>query len=95
MAIRPAQPPTPDRPYWRDEQGRRTTIATVLAGRGVVERQLLLDEHCEAACRIIRAAAAARMTGDVARTRTLANQASRLCGELAGLWPEGSDEPLR
>jgi hypothetical protein len=70
-------------------------VAAVLAGRGAAEQGLLLEEHCEAVSRIVRAAAAARLAGDGGRARTLAIQASRLCGELAGLWPEGSDEPLR
>jgi hypothetical protein len=89
------QPPTPERPYWRDQSGRRTTFLAIAAGCGRAERERLLGEHCEAVCRIIRAAATARLTGDAARARTLANRASRLCGELAGLWPAGSDEPLR
>jgi hypothetical protein len=87
--------PSLERPYWRDESGRRTTVLALVAGRGAAERERLLVEHCDAVCRIIRSAAAARVAGDDRRARMLANRASRLCGELAGLWPQGSDEPLR
>jgi hypothetical protein len=95
MVTQPAKPPTPDRPHWRDGDGRRTTVLAVLAAHAPATREQLLDQHADAVCRIVRAAAAARLGGDHVRARMLANQASRLCGELAGLWPAGSDEPLR
>lgn len=95
MAIRPAQHPTPDRPYWTDGEGRRTTVLALLAASAPGARELLLEEHTDAVARILRAAAAARLEGRLGDARTLAMQASRLSGELAGLWPAGSDEPLR
>jgi hypothetical protein len=66
----------------------------VLAGRDRAERERLLAAHCGAVCEIVRAAATAQLDGDRARARMLATQASKLCGELAGLWPAGSDQPL-
>ena len=95
MEIRPAQHPTPDRPFWLDGEGRRTTVLALLAAAAPGAREPLLEEHTDAVARILRAAAAARLEGRLVDARTLATQASRLSGELAGLWPAGSDAPLR
>jgi hypothetical protein len=94
MAIAPDHPPTPETPYWRDSRSRRTTVAAVLAGRARADHERVLELHTEAVCRILRAAAAARLERRPADARALAAHASRLCGELAGLWPAGSNEPL-
>jgi hypothetical protein len=69
-------------------------VLAVLAGRDRAERERLLAAHCEAVCRIVGAAADAQLADDRPRARKLASHASKLCGELAGLWPAGSDQPL-
>jgi hypothetical protein len=86
--------PTPENPFWRDADGRRTTVAAMLAGRDQATRRDLLDLHADAVCAIIHAAGRARIEGRDQHARSLATQASKLCGELAGLWPAGSHEPL-
>jgi hypothetical protein len=94
MAINWAHAPTPHEPYWRDVQGRRTDVQAVGAGRTPSELVQIVNEHADAVCRIIHAAGAARLGGRHAEARMLATHASKLCGELAGLWPAGSQEPL-
>jgi hypothetical protein len=88
------QPPTLELPYWRDSQGRRTSVLAVLAGRGPSEREAVLGQHADAVCAIIHAASKAHLEGRQRDARTLAARASKLCGELAGLWPAGSHAPL-
>jgi hypothetical protein len=87
-------PPSPDVPYWRDEVGRRTSLQVVLAERDGDRQAQTLTEHADAVCRIVHAAAAARLEGRAREARALAAQASKLCGELVGLWPTGADTPL-
>ena len=96
MAIgpRPPQPPTPDVPYWRDGEGRRVTLGMVIAGRDRGGRERAVEQHAEAVSRIVHAAGAAVLEGRDGPARTLAAHASKLCGELVGLWPSGSDAPL-
>jgi len=93
-APRPADPPSPDVPYWRDAAGRRTNLQVVLAGRDREARVQTVTEHADGVCRIVRAAGAARLQGRNREARTLAAHASKLCGELVGLWPTGADTPL-
>ncbi len=89
------RPPTVADPHWRDEHHRRTTVGVTLAEHPEADRGEVLERHADAVSVVIHAAAAARLAGDQRHARALANQASRLCGELAGLWPAGSHEPLR
>ncbi len=89
------RPPTVADPHWRDSSGRRTTVGVALAEQSQSEHGGVLERHADAVSEVIHAAAGARLVGDQRRARSLANQASKLCGELAGLWPEGSHEPLR
>jgi hypothetical protein len=88
-------PPSEEVPFWRDPEGRRATVSLALAARPAPQRAPVLHAHGEAIARIVGAAIAARLGGESARARALASHASRLCGELAGLWPAGSDRPLR
>ncbi len=88
------QPPTPETPFWRDDAGRRTTVLAILAASPLADRGRVLDLHAGAVAALVRAASQASLEGRTARVRALANHASRLCGELAGLWPAGSDQPL-
>ncbi len=87
-------PPSPAVPYWRDGAGRRTNLQVVLAGRDEEARVQTVTEHADAVCRIVRAAGAARLQGRHGEARALAAHASKLCGELVGLWPAGADAPL-
>jgi len=87
-------PPSPDVPYWRDAAGRRTNLQVMLAGRDPEAQVQTVTEHADAVCRIVRAAGAARLEGRQREARTLAAHASKLCGELVGLWPAGADTPL-
>lgn len=88
------QPPTPETPFWRDDAGRRTTVLAILAGREPCERERMLDLHVQAVDKLLRAATGASLEGRDGDVRALVSHASRLCGELAGLWPAGSDLPL-
>jgi hypothetical protein len=90
----PADPPSPAVPYWRDAAGRRTNLQVVLAGRDPEARVQTVTEHADAVCRIVRAAGAARLQGRNREARTLAAHASKLCGELVGLWPSGAETPM-
>lgn len=82
-------------PHWRDPQGRRATVQAALAGRTPEEQAAIVRAHAEAVGAIIHAAGEARLReGGRMEARSLATQAARLCGELAGLWPAGSNEPL-
>lgn len=94
MAVTPV-PPTPELPFWRDGSGQRTTLASVSAAGPATQQAALMADHVEAVTRILRAAADARLANQTARSRSLAAHASRLCGEVAGLWPSGSERPLR
>ncbi len=81
-------------PYWRDGSGERTNLQVVLAGRHPGAREQTVTDHADAICRIVRAAGAARLEGRHREARALAAHASKLCGELVGLWPAGGDRPL-
>ena len=69
-------------------------MLAVIAGRSSDERERLVAIHVRSITSIVEAAAAATLEGRRAEARALAMHASRLCGELAGLWPAGSNEPL-
>ncbi len=89
------RPPTVADPHWRDRSGARTTVGVSLAEHPESDHGEVLERHADAISEVIHAAARSRLAGDQRRARSLASQASKLCGELAGLWPEGSHEPLR
>ena len=91
---RPPSPPSPAVPYWRDGSGRRTNLQVVLAAGTPEARERTVTDHADGVCRIVRAAGAARLEGRDRDARALAAQASKLCGELVGLWPAGADAPL-
>jgi hypothetical protein len=87
--------PTVEIPHWCDPQGRRSTVQAALAGADPSARAAVVRAHADAVGALIHAAGEARLgDGGSTRARALATQAARLCGELAGLWPMGSDEPL-
>ena len=90
----PPNPPSPTVPYWRDGAGQRTNLQVVLAGGAAEARARLVTEHADGVCRIVRAAGTARLQGRHGEARALAAHASKLCGELVGLWPTGADQPL-
>jgi hypothetical protein len=93
-APRAPEAPTPAVPYWRDGAGQRTNLQVVMAGRDREAQAQTVTDHADAVCRIVRAAGAARLEGRHRDARTLAAHASKLCGELVGLWPAGADTPL-
>jgi hypothetical protein len=88
-------PPSPTHPFWRDAAGSRVTVQATLAETPPAERAAVLERHAEGICAIVHLAGSHRAAGRVREARALASHASRLCGELAGLWPAGSQEPLR
>jgi len=87
-------PPSPAVPYWRDGSGQRTNLQLVLAGDDPAAQARTVTEHADAVCRIVHAAGTARLQGRQGEARSLAAHASKLCGELVGLWPTGADTPL-
>jgi hypothetical protein len=86
------QPPSPEAPYWRTARGERLSLATALAGAGEGTQRIVLEAHARAVAELTRAAGESRLSQTDRHCRPLATAASRLCGELTGLWPDRSWE---
>ena len=83
-----------ERPYWRGPDGARTTFQEIMLGLDHRTAMHLAERHAEAICALARAAAEARLAGEHMNARRLAHAASRLCEEVAGLWPRESWKPI-
>jgi hypothetical protein len=82
-------PPDAGHPYWRTAEGKRYSLATVLAGASDDDQRWLLDAHVAAIAAITQAAADIRLAQG-SGLRRLTTCASRLLGELANQYPQGS-----
>jgi len=78
--------PTLERPWWRSAAGGRSTYTAERAALGPERRGEVDEAHAAAIHRLVSAAARARDAGDAASSRRMAQAASRLCGEVVGLW---------
>lgn len=80
--------PTPETPYWHEDDGSRKSFGEVAGGAGnpQIQEQVRVA-HAQAIADLVMAAFAARDRGDTAESRRLSTAASRLCNECAGLWP--------
>lgn len=82
------EPPTPRTPYWTDaEDGSRQHLRTVLIGVETEPAAEIERLHAAALGAVAAAALAAKRAGDGREARRLAAAASRLAGEIVGLWP--------
>jgi len=84
------RPPCPAAPYWRTAEGRRHSLSSVRAGCDEATQAVVMRVHLAALDRILAAAAEAELGGNRREARRLVGGATRLCGELVGLWPDGS-----
>jgi hypothetical protein len=99
MAVKTAtgirQAPNLERPYWRDQDGERTTFQELTTGLDSQAAKHLAEQHAEAICALARAAAEARLHGEHTTARRLAHAGGRLCEEIVGFWPRDSWKPIR
>jgi hypothetical protein len=84
--------PDPDVPHWREADGARHSYGSLRSGLEPRHAAELTDAHLAAIGRIAAAALAADGRGDHAQTARLAAAATRLCGEIRGLWPASAVE---
>jgi hypothetical protein len=87
--------PDLERPYWRDEDGERTTFQELIPGLDSQAANQLAEQHAEAIWTLARTAAEARLHGEHTTARRLADAAGRLCEEIVGFWPRDSWKPIR
>jgi hypothetical protein len=78
--------PTAAAPWWRTPDGQRHEFRAVVAGADPTRLEELARIHAEAIGAILRAAVAAKCSGEPTEARRLIAGASRLCHELLGPW---------
>ncbi len=80
--------PTVEKPYWHDaDTGTRHSVSTVMAGMAGEDQQRIADMHAHSVQRLVEASLEFEHAGNRSKARALAAAASRLCGEVVGMWP--------
>jgi hypothetical protein len=80
------EPPTPDRPYWHEEDHARLTFGDVYQFAGE-DQATVRDLHATAITGLIRSAYDRQDAGDERGARRLVTCAARLAEEVIGMWP--------
>ena len=85
-------PPTPEQPWWHEEDGTRLAIGDAVAG--APERlHEIQDAHVHAIADVMHASFEAQGHGDHKEQRRLAIAAGRLANETIGLFPAHAVQP--
>jgi hypothetical protein len=81
------EPPSVALPGWHERDGTPHAVGDLTAGQSPSIVEEIHRLHADGIRTLAIAACAAAQRGDDREARRLASAASRLCGEIVGLWP--------